>query len=82
MAATARTVLSLFFIYAVSNVCFRTKTRQIHLFDMAKCPAPPKIELREGNMEYFATVICRCSKSKLQLTSTGYHKLDPMGKKW
>ena len=77
MAATARTILSLFLIYAVSNVCFRTKTR-----DMAKCPAPPKIELREGNMEYFAAVVCWCGKSKLQLTSTGYHKLRVAAIQW
>ncbi len=82
MAASARTVLSLFLIYAVSNVCFRTKIHEIHLFDMDKCPDPPKIELREGNMEYFAVVVCRCGKTKLQLTSTGYHKLRVAAIRW
>ena len=33
-------------------------------------------------MKYFAAVVCRCGKSKLQLTSTGYHKLLVAAIQW
>jgi len=67
MAANARTFLSLFLISAVNNVCFQTKTSETHLFDTNNSPAAPRIEIRERNLEYFAVVLYRYGKSKLQL---------------
>ena len=61
----ARTFLGLLLICAVSNVYFLTKTSETS-------PAAPRI--RERNLVYFAVVLYRCGKSKLQLTSMGYHK--------
>ena len=42
---------------------------------MNNFPCAPRIVNRERNLEYFAVVIYQCAKSKLQLTSMGYHKL-------
>ena len=75
MAANARTFLSLLLVYAVSNVYFQTKTSETHLFGTNNSPTAPRIAIRERNLEYFAVVLYRCGKLKLQLTSTGYHKL-------
>ena len=65
----ARTFLSLLLIYAVSNV--RTTL-----------PLLQEIVFRERNLEYFAVVLYRCGKSKLQLTSMGYHKLPVAAIQW
>ena len=77
MAANARTFLSLLLIYAVSNVYFQTKTSETN-----NSPTAPRIAIRERNLEYFAVVLYRCGKSKLQLTSTGYHKLPVAAIRW
>ena len=77
MAANARTFLSLLLIYAVSNVYFQTKTSETN-----NSPTAPRIDIRERNLEYFAVVLYRCGKSKLQLTSTGYHKLPVAAIRW
>ena len=82
MAANTRTFLSLLLIYAVSNVYFQTKTRETLLFGTNNSPPPPRIAIRERNLEYSAVVLYRCGKSKLQLTSTGYHKLPVAAIRW
>ena len=82
MAANAHTFLSLLLIYAVSNVYFQTKTSETHLFGMNNSPAAPRIAIRERNLEYFAVVLYWCGKSKLQLTSIGYHKLPIAEIQW
>ena len=82
MAANARTFLSLLLIYAVSNVYFQTKTSETHLFGTNNSPTAPRIAIRERNLEYFAVVLYRCGKLKLQLTSTGYYKLPVVAIRW
>ena len=82
MAVNARTFLSLLLIYAVSNVYFLTKTSETHLLGTNNSSAAPRIAIREQNLEYFAVVLYRCSKSKLQLTSAGYHKLSVAAIRW
>ena len=82
MAANARTFLSLLLVYAVSNVYFQTKTSETHLFGTNNSPTAPRIAIRERNLEYFAVVLYRCGKLKLQLTSTGYHKLPVAAIRW
>ena len=68
-------------IYAVSNVCFQTKTSETfiwyeqRLFGVNNSPSAPRIAIRERNQWYFAVVLYRWGKSKLQLTSMGYQKL-------
>jgi len=86
--ANARTFFSLLLIYAVSNVYFQTKTSETfiwyeqRLFGTNNSPAALRIAIRERNLEYFAVVLYRCGKSKLQLTSTGYHKLPVAAIRW
>ena len=82
MAANARTFLSLLLIYVVSNIYFQTKTSETHLFGTNNSPAAPRIAIRERNLEYFAVVLQWCGKSKLQLTSMGYHKLSVAAIRW
>ena len=61
----ARILLSLFFIYAVSNVYFQTKTCEIFiwyeqfLFGTKNSAGAPRIVIRERNLEYFAVVLYR-----------------------
>ena len=66
MAANARTFLSFLLIYTVSNIYFQKKTSETHLFGTNNSPAAPRIAIRERNLEYFAVVLHRCGKSKLQ----------------
>ena len=80
-AANARTFLTLLLIYAVSNVYFQTKTSKTHLFGTNNSPAAPRIAIGK-NLEYFAGVLYRCGKSKLQLTSMGYQKLPVAAIRW
>ena len=73
----ARTFLSLFLIYAVSNVYFQTKTSETFiwykqlLFGTKNSPVAPRIVIRERNLEYFALVLYRCCESKLLWTNSG-----------
>ena len=86
--ANARTFLSLLLIYAVSNVYFQTKTSEtVSLYEQLlsgtnNSSAAPRTGIRERNLEYFAVVLYRCGKSKLQLTSKGYHKLSVAAIRW
>jgi len=86
--ANARTFFSLLLIYAVSNIYFQTKTSETfiwyeqRLFGMNNSPAAPRIAIRKRNLEYFAVVLHQCGKSKLQLTSTSYHKLPVAAIRW
>ena len=58
----ARTFLSLFLIYAVSNVYFQTKTSEISiwyeqlLFGTKSSPAAPRIVIRERNLGVYLGV--------------------------
>ena len=78
----------LLFVYAVSNVHFQTKTSETFiwneqvLFGRNNSPAASRIAIRERNLEYFAVVLYRCGKPKLQLTSMGYHKLPVAAIQW
>ena len=87
-SANARIFLRLLFVYAVSNVYFQTKTSgnfiwsEQLLFGRNKAPAAPRIAICERNIEYFAVVLYRCGKPKLQLTSRGYHKLPVAAIQW
>ena len=86
--ANARTFLSMLLFYAVSNVCFQTKTSETfiwykhHLFGTDNPSAAPRIAICEWNLRYFGVVLYRCDMSKLQLTWMGYHKPTVAAIRW